>query len=547
MGESPIDIVDVAVVGAGFTGIYMAHKARELGFSVVGIERGSGVGGTWYWNRYPGLRCDVESLDYSYSFSEEIQQEWTWTEKFPAQPDILRYLEFVADKLNIGPLFRFDTEVTGATWDDKSATWTVRVNSGADVRARFVVWGTGILSTPKIPDIPGMDSFRGELLTTATWPHSPVSFEGKKVAVLGTGSSGIQVIPIAAETADHLYVLQRTPSYSLPARNKPLTSERIAEVKGDYAAYRAKARASALGCVTESVGKSYAELGAEQARAELEKTYNYGSPMRFASTMTDIPVDLDSNTFTSEFARAKIRERVGNDELADKLMPDHYITTRRLCIDTNYYETFTRDNVTLIDLRDEKLIRLTETGFEVSTGSTSGAGQAGETRHIEVDMFILATGFDAITGTLTRLDIEGRNGVKLADKWGDSPSCYLGLAVAGFPNMFTATGPASPAPLSNVVVTIEVQVEWMAQMLSDMRDRGATVFEPTEAGEQEWVDHANSITDATLMRYSDSWYVGSNVAGKPRVQMVYLGGVAPYESTLLDVAADNYRGFALTK
>ena len=535
MPRSDSDVTDVVVVGAGFTGIYMTHKLRELGFSVLGIERAAGVGGTWYWNRYPGLRCDVESLDYSYSFDDDIQQEWEWTEKFPAQPDILKYLEFVANKLSVNELFRFNTEVTGAAWDERSASWTIDVSPGDSVRARFVVWGTGILSTPKIPDIPGMETFGGELLTTATWPHSPVSFAGKRVAVLGTGSSGIQVIPIAAESAEHLFVLQRTPSFSLPAHNKPLTPERIAEVKNDYATYRANARASGLGCVTESVGKSFAELGEEQARAELEKTYAYGSPLRFASTMTDIPVDPESNRFTSEFAKAKIRERVGDDALAEKLLPNHYITTRRLCIDTNYYETFRRENVTLVDLREEPLVRLTPTGFETSAGS------------YDVDMFVLATGFDAVTGTLTRLNIEGRDGLKLADKWGESPACYLGVAVAGFPNMFVATGPASPAPLSNVVVSIEIHVEWIARMLNDLREQGIHVFEPTEAAEQEWVAHTNDITDQTLMRFSDSWYVGSNVSGKPRVQMVYLGGVAPYESALLDVADDNYRGFTLTK
>jgi len=535
MGTPAKEVIDVAVVGAGFTGIYMTHKMRELGFSVVGIERGSGVGGTWYWNRYPGLRCDVESMDYSYSFNEEIQQEWEWTEKFPAQPDILRYLEFVADKLDIRKLFRFDTEVTGAAWDESSATWTVRCNRGDDVRARFVVWGTGILSTPKIPNIPGLDSFEGELLVTSEWPHREVSFAGKRVAVMGTGSTGIQVIPIVAEQADELFVLQRTPSFSLPARNKPLDPKRVAEIKSDYAQYRKDARAQFLGCVVGSTGKSFAELGVDGARTALEATYEYGSPMRFASTLTDIPVDLESNAFTAEFAKAKIRERVGDDALADKLMPSYHILTRRLCIDTNYYETFRRENVALVDLRDEPMVRVTPNGFETEAGA------------YDVDMIILATGFDAITGTLTRLDIEGRNGVKLADKWSHAPSCYLGISVAGFPNMFTATGPASPAPQSNVVVTIEIQVEWMARMLTDMRERGERVFEPTEAAEQEWVDEANALTDATLMRFSDSWYVGSNVAGKPRVQMVYLGGVPAYEQALTDEADHDYRGFALSK
>ncbi len=532
--SSQLRKVDVLVVGAGFTGIYMTHKARELGFSVMGIERGDGVGGTWYWNRYPGLRCDVESIDYSYSFNDEISQEWTWTEKFPAQPDILAYLEFAADKLDVKPLFTFGTEVTDATWDEEASLWHVATNTDLAVDATYIVWGTGILSTPKIPDIPGMDEFEGELLNTAVWPKEPVSFAGKKVAVLGTGSSGIQVIPIAAETAEHLFVLQRTPSYSLPAHNRPLAPGRMEEVKANYAAYRAEARASGLGCVTDSINKSFGELTEEEALAELERTYNYGSPMRFASTFTDIPADVDSNNFASAFAKKKIRERVGNDELADKLIPDYYITTRRLCIDTNYYETFRKDNVTLVDLREEKLVRLTKTGFETEKGS------------YDIDMLVLATGFDAMTGTLSRINITGRDGVTLRDKWNEAPSTYMGIAVAGFPNMFVATGPASPAPLSNVVVSIEVHVEWIADMLTFLRDKGTPTFDATTEAEQSWVDHANSITDQTLMRFSDSWYTGSNVEGKPRVQMVYLGGVAGYEAALKDVAADNYRGFALS-
>jgi cation diffusion facilitator CzcD-associated flavoprotein CzcO len=526
--------VDVLVVGAGFTGIYMAHKALELGFSVMGIERGDGVGGTWYWNRYPGLRCDVESIDYSYSFNDEIAQEWTWTEKFPAQPDILKYLEFVADKLRVKPLFTFGTEVTDATWDEEKSLWHVATNSGLTVDATFLVWGTGILSTPKIPEIPGMDEFEGELLNTAVWPKEAVNFAGKRVAVMGTGSSGIQVIPIAAETAEHLYVLQRTPSYSLPAHNRPLAPGRMDEVKAHYASYRANARSSALGCVTESINKSFSELTAEDALAELERTYNYGSPMRFASTFTDIPAEIESNNFASSFVKKKIRERVGNDELADKLIPDYYITTRRLCIDTNYYETFRRDNVTLVDMREEKLLRLTKSGFQTEKNS------------YDVDMLILATGFDAITGTLRRINITGRNGATLRDKWNMAPSAYMGITVAGFPNMFVATGPASPAPLSNVVVTIEVSVEWIAEMLNYLREKGICNFDATAEAEQSWVDHTNSITDQTLMRFSDSWYTGSNVAGKPRVQMVYLGGVAGYEAALHEVAAENYRGFTLT-
>lgn len=527
------DVTDIVVVGAGFAGIYMVHKAHELGLNVIGVERGGGVGGTWYWNRYPGLRCDVESLDYSYSFNEEIQQEWVWTEKFPAQPDILAYLEFVAKKLDINKDFRFDTEVTGATWNESTQRWTVATTAGT-IDTKYVVWGTGMLSIPKIPNIPGMDSFMGELLNPATWPQEPVSFAGKKVAVLGTGSTGIQVIPIVAETAEHLYVLQRTPSFSLPAHNAQLAPERVAAVKANYKKYRAEARTQMLGCVTETRGEPFEVMGPDRARAELERNYNYGSPMRFASAIVDTVVSEEANNFTASFAREKIRERIADPALAEKLMPDHFITTRRLCIDTNYYETYNRDNVTLVDLRDEELLSLTPKGFRTAAGE------------YEVDMFILATGFDGVTGAISRIDVRGKDGVSLSDKWKEAPASYMGLSVAGFPNTFVVTGPGCPAPLSNVVLSIEIHIEWIANMIAKLEADGVTTFEPTAAAEQEWTDHVNAVSDSTLMRFSNSWYVGANVEGKARVNLVYMGGVAPYEAELKEVSDDNYRGFALT-
>jgi len=527
------DTTDIVVVGAGFAGIYMVHKAHELGLNVIGVERGGGVGGTWYWNRYPGLRCDVESLDYSYSFNEEIQQEWVWTEKFPAQPDILAYLEFVANKLDITKDFQFDTEVTGATWNESTQRWSVATTAGT-IDTKYVVWGTGMLSIPKIPDIPGMDSFEGELLNPAIWPHEPVSFAGKRVAVLGTGSTGIQVIPIVAETAEHLFVLQRTPSFSLPAHNATLSPERVADVKSRYKAYRAEARTQMLGCVTETRGEPFEVMGPDLARAELERNYNYGSPMRFASAIVDTVASEEANNFTASFAREKIRARIADPALAEKLMPDHFITTRRLCIDTDYYETYNRDNVTLVDLRDEELLAITPTGFRTAAGE------------YDVDMIILATGFDGVTGALSRIDVRGRDGVSLSKKCKEAPASYMGLSVAGFPNTFVVAGPGCPAPLSNVVLSIEIHIEWIANMLKMLEAESVTTFEPTAAAEQEWTDHVNAVSDSTLMRFANSWYVGANVEGKARVNVVYMGGVAPYEAELLEVANDNYRGFTLT-
>lgn len=526
---------DVVVVGAGFAGIYMTYKARELGLSIVALERGGGVGGTWYWNRYPGLRCDVESVDYSYSFSPVLQQEWTWTEKFPSQPEILRYLEWASDKLDVTRLFRFNTEVSSATWNESTGRWRITIASGSAIETKYIVWATGMLSAPKIPDFAGLDDFAGLVLNTATWPHEPIDFTGKKVAVVGTGSSGIQVIPVVAEQAQRLYVLQRTPSFSLPAHNSSLPPDRMEWVKNNYAQYRADARASMLGCVTESANKNYSDLTPDQARAELERTYNYGSPMRFASTFNDIVVDPAANTAAADFAREKIRSRIHDTALAEKLMPDHYITTRRLCIDTDYYEAYNRANVTLIDMREENLIRFTADGFETAAGP------------YDIDTVILATGFDAVTGALRRIDITGRNGIKLADKWGVSPSCYLGLAVSGFPNTFIVAGPGSPGPLSNVVLSLEQHVEWISTMLAFLEKKDITVFDATPEAEKQWGDHVAELSDATLMRYSTAWYAGANIAGKPRGNVVYMGGVAPYEEELIDIATHGYPGFTLTK
>jgi cation diffusion facilitator CzcD-associated flavoprotein CzcO len=362
-----------------------------------------------------------------------------------------------------------------------------------------------------------------------------VSFAGKKVAVLGTGSSGIQVIPIVGETAKHLYVLQRTPSFSLPAHNKPLAPDRVAHVKAHYGDYRAEARTQMLGCVTETLGQPFATMGIDLARAELERNYDYGSPMRFASAVVDTIVDDDANAFVAEFAREKIRARITDATLAEKLLPDHRITTRRLCIDTDYYETYNRENVTLVDLRDEGDLVITPKGFRTTAGE------------YEVDMIILATGFDGVTGALSRLDIRGRDGVSLSAKWKEAPASYMGLSVAGFPNTFVVTGPGCPAPLSNVVLSIEIHIEWIAEMLAQLERDSVAVFEPTAEAEQEWTDHVNEVSDSTLMRFASSWYVGANVEGKARVNLVYMGGVAPYEQELRAVATDRYRGFTLTK
>jgi cation diffusion facilitator CzcD-associated flavoprotein CzcO len=519
------DTTDIVVVGAGFAGIYMVHQAHELGLNVIGVERGSGVGGTWYWNRYPGLRCDVESLDYSYSFNEEIQQEWVWTEKFPAQPDILAYLEFVATKLDITKDFQFDTEVTGATWNESTQRWSVATTAGT-IDTKYVVWGTGMLSIPKIPNIPGMDSFEGVLLNPAIWPHEPVSFAGKRVAVLGTGSTGIQVIPIVAETAEHLFVLQRTPSFSLPAHNATLSPERVADVKSRYKAYRAEARTQMLGCVTETRGEPFEVMGPDLARAELERNYNYGSPMRFASAIVDTVASEEANNFTASFAREKIRARIADPALAEKLMPDHFITTRRLCIDTDYYETYNRDNVSLVDVKKNPIVEFTENGIK-----------AGDTEY-PLDVIVLATGFDAVSGNQLRIYQEGRDGITLQEKWRDRPYTYMGMMTANFPNMYMVYGPMGP--FTNQPPAHEAQINWIADAIKRTIDSGLKTLEPTQKAEDDWMELCDSGAALTLFPKVNSWINGSNIPGKPVVNYFFMGGMAAYMDLMNEDRASQF-------
>jgi len=532
---STAETTDILVVGAGFAGIYMSHAARKLGLSVIAVDRAGGFGGTWYWNRYPGLRCDVESIDYSFSFDNDIQQNWSWSEKFASQPEILRYAEFVADRLELRPLFRFGNGVKRSIWNEDETCWYTTLDDDSVIRSRYVAWATGILSEPKKPAIDGIDSFAGETLYTARWPHEGFNFEGKRVAVIGTGSSGLGVIPEIAKQAEHLYVIQRTPSYSVPGFNKPIAKEQMDAVKADYPEYRKRARPWPLGVDTLSSFKTLEEFGVEAATEELRKHYDYGNGMRYGGAIADVMVNMEANEFASQFLRDRIRERVGDDELAEKLIPKYPMLTRRLCVDHGYFETFRRDNVTLIDQSEQALERIDARGFQTSQG------------HYDVDVIVCATGFDALTGALVKIDIEGSNGLKLAEKWNEAPSAYLGIGVAGFPNTWMINAPTSPSAFSNVVLAIEQQVEWISRMLQYLQENNIDRFEPEADAEQKWVEHVDELTRGTLMVHSKAWYSGANIPGKPRIQMVYLGGLGPYEETLNDVAADNYRGFALTQ
>jgi len=527
-------VIDMLVVGAGFAGVYMTHMAREKGLTVTAVDRANGFGGTWYWNRYPGLRCDVESIDYSYSFSDEIQQAWHWKEKFSSAAEIRAYIEFVVDHLALRPFFQLGLGVTASVWDESTRCWHNTLDDGTSIQSRYVVWATGILSEPKTPAIDGIDDFAGDTLYTGRWPLEGYDVSGKRVAVIGTGSSGLGVIPELAKQAEHLYVVQRTPSYSVPGYNREISAVEMQSIKDDYPNYRRRARPWPLGVDTLSTGKTLEQFGVEAAEAELRKHYDYGNGMRYGGAIADVMINREANDFAAQFLRDRIRERVGDDALAEKLMPRYLMLTRRLCVDHGYFETFKRDNVTLINQADEALEHIDASGLNTTRG------------HYDIDVLVCATGFDALTGALVKVDITGADGIRLTDKWHAAPSAYLGLGVAGFPNAWMINAPTSPAAFSNVVLAIEQQVEWIGRMIDYLQTRQHTRFEPTLDAEQAWVQEVDDLTQQTLMVHSDTWYSGANIPGKPRVQMVYLGGLGPYEERLNRVADQGYPGFRLS-
>jgi cyclohexanone monooxygenase len=527
--------LDVVVVGAGFGGLYALHRLRGLGLSVQVFEAGSGVGGTWFWNRYPGARCDVESLEYSYSFAPDLEQEWNWSERYAPQPEILRYINHVADRFDLRRDIQFDTRVTAAVFDETLRRWRVSTDQDDHVSARFCVMATGCLSAATTPDIQGLASFRGNWYHTGQWPHEGVDFSGKRVGVVGTGSSGIQSIPVIAQQAAHLVVFQRTPNFSLPARNEPLAPDTQAEVKAGYSALREAARRS-FSAIAVSVPT---ELALQVEPAERQRRYEAawarGGLMSMTTTFRDLIVDEAANDTAAEFIRSKIRETVVDPDVAGVLTPtDHPFATKRPCLDTAYFETFNRDNVTLVDLRRTPITEIVPAGIRTT-----------DALH-ELDSIVFATGFDAMTGPLLRIDIRGRGDRPLSDKWAAGPRTYLGIATAGFPNLFILTGPGSPSVLSNMIIAIEQHVDWIADCLSFLGANGLDDIEATVEAEDAWVDHVNQLASATLFPKANSWYMGANVPGKPRVFMPYVGGFPQYRSTCDDVAADGYRGFRLT-
>jgi cyclohexanone monooxygenase len=531
---TPTRYYDAVVIGAGFSGMYMLYRLRELGLSARVYEAGEGVGGTWYWNRYPGARCDSPSVHYSYSFSPELEQEWEWTEKYPRQPEILRYLNHVADRFELRRDIQLNTRVQSAAYDEKSNLWTITTSSGDVVSAKYCISAVGCLSAPNTPKFKGVDSFKGEYYHTGQWPHEGVDFTGKRVGIIGTGSTAIQAIPQIAKQAAHLTVFQRTPNYSLPAHNRPLTEEEKADIKRRYREIRKSDRESAAGLTLPMPTKSALEVTEEERISAFQYAWDTGGTGVLAA-FTDTSINIDANTHLAEFVRNKIAEVVKDQEVAKKLMPrDHPIGSKRICVDTEYFQTYNRDNISLVDVRQSPIAEITPTGLKTQDAE------------FELDVIVFATGFDAMTGALFNIDIRGKGGEALREKWSGGPRNYLGVMIEGFPNLFTITGPGSPSVLSNMPVSIEQHVEWISDCIKYMLERDLTKIEPQREAEEAWIEHVNQVANFTLYPRANSWYLGANIPGKPRVFMPYVGGVGNYRQKCQEIAEKGYEGFVLS-
>jgi cyclohexanone monooxygenase len=529
-----VRVFDVVIVGAGFAGLYTLHRMRGLGMSALVFEAGAGVGGTWYWNRYPGARCDVESMQYSFSFDDELQQEWQWTELYASQPEILAYANHVADRFDLRRDIQFNTRVTAAGFDEAAERWTVRTDRGDIVTARFCVMATGCLSTAKVPDFLGIETFRGKTFHTGAWPHEGVDFSGQDVGVVGTGSSGIQAIPVIARQARYLTVFQRTPNYSVPAQNRPMTPEYQRVWKENYPERRRRAMAVRNAILYALNDKSALDASEEERHREYEARWEAGG-IPFMAAFNDLILNRQANDTAAEFVRAKIRSIVRDPAVADLLTPKDYpIGTKRICVDTDYFDTFNRNNVTLVDVRNVPIEAIMPDGLRTRDAS------------YRLDSIVFATGFDAMTGTLLEMEIIGRGGRSLREKWVAGPLTYLGLMTAGFPNMFMITGPGSPSVLTNMIVSIEQHVDWIAACLVQLRSRNVATIEATVEAEDAWVSHVREVGERTLYPQANSWYVGANIAGKPRVFMPYIGGFLVYKGKCDDTAAHGYAGFRLS-
>ncbi len=533
MTDTQRDEVDVVIVGAGFAGMYMRHRTRQLGLRAVALEAGTGVGGTWYWNRYPGARCDVESMEYSYSFDPELEQEWSWSERYAGQAEILRYANHVADRYDLRRDIRFETRVRSAHFDETANRWTVTTEGGDVLKSTFVVMATGCLSSTNTPSFPGMDAYTGASYHTGRWPHEGVDFSGKRVGIIGTGSSAVQAIPVLAAQAEHLTVFQRTAQYSLPARNRPLGAEQD-EIKASYRTLREQnitLTAGGFGSRYPAGTQSVLAVSQEERVAELERHWQVGG-VYFMRAFNDIFLDTRANEVAAGFVRSKIHDIVRDPVVADLLTPTTTIGCKRICIDSGYFETFNRPNVSLVDVSQHPV-------------SLSPAGVVTNGVEHPLDAVIFATGFDAMTGSLLRIDIRGRGGRTLGDAWEAGPRTYLGLQVPGFPNLFTITGPGSPSVLSNMIMSIEHHVGWITECIADLRSQRVATIEASDDAADAWVLHVNAVADQTLYPTCNSWYLGANIPGKPRVFMP-LPGLPPYIAKCRQVVEDGYEGFVLT-
>ncbi len=525
--------VDAVVIGAGFAGLYALHRLRSDGLTVRLFEAADGVGGVWYWNRYPGARCDVESVDYSYSFDDRLQQDWDWSEKYATQPEILRYLNHVTDRYDLRSDITFGTRVTDAILDEDTLRWEVRTDTGEAVSASFVIFAVGPLSNANIPPIDGLDSFDGEVYHTAHWPHAGVDFTGKRVGVIGTGSSGIQAIPCIAEQARQLYVFQRSPNFSIPAGNTPLTDEVRRAQKAGYPERRRLSMASGGGSPHQPHPRSALGVSERERHDAYEKRWQLGGVL-FSKTFPDQLLDLSANDTARAFWEQKIRAVVDDPLIADQLVPtDHPIGTKRICTDDNYFQTFNREHVTLVNLRITPIERM------------DAAGVATSTAYYDLDALVLATGFDAMTGSVSKLNVVGRGGETLNTAWASGPLTYLGLGIPGFPNLFNITGPGSPSVLANMALHSELHVDWIADAIGHLREHGATALEATRSAAADWTEECTHRAADGLMLRANSWYLGANVAGKPRVFMPFVGGFGVYGQIIADVAAAGYKGFDL--
>jgi len=527
---------DIVIIGAGFSGLYAVHKFGQK-HNVVCFEAGAGVGGTWYWNRYPGARVDIESVEYSYGFDEDLQQEWRWPEYFSAQPELEKYANHVADRFDLRKNIRLSTAVESLKFNEATNRWHVRTAKGDEVICKHIIAATGSLSAPNLPDWADRDKFKGDIYHTTQWPEEPLDLSNKRVGIIGTGSTSIQAAPILAERSKHLTVFQRTPAFSMPSGNKPLDEAHEREWKENYSERREQMINSYGVSLIEYPEKSAHDCTAEEQQQILEEGWQSKSAFQMMVAFTDVMTDPEANEVVSEFVRGKIRSAVNDPVTAELLCPKDYpIGAKRLCIDNGYYEMYNRDNIALVDVKSDPIVAFTETGLTTAGG-----------KDYDLDVVVTATGFDAVTGALSRIDIEGIGGLKLTDKWRDGPTANFGFMVAGFPNFFMIHGPLSPAALAQMITAGEWQVNFVSDVIDDLEKDGYARIDTTEAAEQAWAAEVDGAASYTVHHLANSWYNGKNIKGKKGGFMIYVGGFPRYCELSTGAVKNEYEGFVRHK